>query len=393
MPVENRPLRIQFVTTSLMHGGAEVQVFLLAAELKRRGHAVSLVTMRDAEAFDTELRDLGVPLYSLSMRRGVGDPRALVRLARVVREQRPDVAHSHMVHANLLSRLARPLAWMPVQVSTAHNLTEGARWRELAYRATDPLCDLTTNVCRKCVEHFVAVGATPQARIRYVPNGLNIAAFKPTADARAAKRRELGVPDAAFLWLAVGRVEEQKDYPNLIAAVKRLFDARATQDDAPPFAMVIAGSGALEAEMRALAQEAGVAAPPITFLGDRKDVVDLMAAADGYVMSSAWEGLPMVLLEAGASHLPAVVTDVGGNREAVLDGDTGYVVPPRDDAALAAAMARLMRLDRAELAAMGDRSRAHIEANFGLASVVDRWEAIYAELLERRHAKADASRA
>src|SRR5690606_21642274 len=122
MPVDNRSLRIQFVTTSLMHGGAEVQVFLLAAELKRRGHEVSLVTMRDPEAFQPELRALGIPLVSLSMRRGVGDPRAIWRLAKAVRDHRPHVAHSHMVHANLLSRLTRPLAWTPVQVSTAHNL-------------------------------------------------------------------------------------------------------------------------------------------------------------------------------------------------------------------------------------------------------------------------------
>lgn len=385
MPVDNRSLRIQFVTTSLMHGGAEVQVFLLAAELKRRGHEVSLVTMRDPEAFQPELRALGIPLVSLSMRRGVGDPRAIWRLAKAVRDHRPHVAHSHMVHANLLSRLTRPLAWTPVQVSTAHNLTEGARWRELAYRATDPLCDLTTNVCRKCVEHFIEVGATPRTKIRYMPNGLDLGKFRPSAGARAAKRAELGVPNDTFLWLAVGRVEEQKDYPNLIRAVKRLAAASAA---AGPFAVVVAGSGALSAEMEVMARETGLGAA-LRFLGDRTDVVDLMAAADGYVMSSAWEGLPMVLLEAGASHLPAVVTDVGGNREAVEDGVTGFVVPPHDDEALAAAMTNLKALGAADLEAMGRRSRAHVESSFALASVVDRWEALYRELLGRR-GKTDA---
>ncbi len=402
MPVDNRSLRIQFVTTSLMHGGAEVQVFLLAAELKRRGHEVSLVTMRDPEAFQPELRALGIPLVSLSMRRGVGDPRAIWRLAKAVRDHRPHVAHSHMVHANLLSRLTRPLAWTPVQVSTAHNLTEGARWRELAYRATDPLCDLTTNVCRKCVEHFIEVGATPRTKIRYMPNGLDLGKFRPSAGARAAKRAELGVPSDTFLWLAVGRVEEQKDYPNLIRAVKRLAAASAaaaTGGAAPPapagsaassgpFTVVVAGSGALSAEMEVMARETGLGAA-LRFLGDRTDVVDLMAAADGYVMSSAWEGLPMVLLEAGASHLPAVVTDVGGNREAVEDGVTGFVVPPHDDEALAAAMTNLMALGAADLEAMGRRSRAHVESSFALASVVDRWEALYRELLGRR-GKTDA---
>ena len=110
MAADARPLRIQFVTTSLMLGGAEGQVFLLAAEAKRRGHEVSMVTMRDPEAFEDELRTLGIPLHSLAMRRGVGDPRALVRLARLVRAERPDVVHSHMVHANLLARLTRLLA-------------------------------------------------------------------------------------------------------------------------------------------------------------------------------------------------------------------------------------------------------------------------------------------
>ncbi len=367
-----------------MQGGAEVQVFLLASELKRRGHEVTLVSMRDPEAFEPELEELGIPLYSLGMKRGVGDPRAIFRLARVVRDCRPDVVHSHMVHANLLSRLSRLLAPIPVQVSTAHNYSEGARWREIAYRLTDPLCDLTTNVCVKCVEHFVEVGAAPKNRIRYMPNGLDVATFKHLPDARDAKRRELGVPDDTFLWLAVGRLEEQKDYGNLVSAVKQM----AAEGDAHPFCVVVAGGGSLKASLTDLAKESGLDGSRLRFLGERKDVIELMAAADGFVMSSAWEGLPMVLLEAGAARLASVVTDVGGNKEVVRDGESGFVVPPHDSEALASGMRRLMALDTQGLEEMGERSRKKIVSQFSLDGVVDRWEELYGELLARRgHAR------
>jgi len=367
-----------------MHGGAEVQVFLLASELKRRGHDVTLVSMRDPEAFEPELMQLGIPLYSLTMQRGVGDPRALFRLARVVRECRPDVVHSHMVHANLLSRLSRLLVRIPVQISTAHNFSEGARWREIAYRLTDALCDLTTNVCVRCVEHFVEVGAAPKHRIRYMPNGLDVQGFERIPGVRAAKRSELGVPGDSFLWLAVGRLEEQKDYPNLLAAVKRLLET----GDAPEFRVVVAGAGSLEASLRARATELGIEGSTLQFLGERKDVVELMAAADGFVMSSAWEGLPMVLLESGAACLPAVVTDVGGNREVVSDGEAGFLVPPYDSEALAGGMRRMMALGPRELLEMGKAAHLKVKSQFGLAGVVDRWEELYREFLARRgHAR------
>lgn len=372
------PIRVQFVTTSLMQGGAEGQVFLLATEMKRRGHDVAITTMRDAEAFEDELEGLGIPVHSLGMQRGVADPRGISRLVKLVRTMRPDVVHSHMVHANLLARVARLGAPMPVQISTAHNFTEGARWREIAYRLTDPLCDLTTNVCIRCVEHFVSVGATPRHRIRYVPNGLDLSRFAVHPDARSEKRRELGVPDDVFLWLSIGRLEEQKDYPNLLAAVQHLLHMGVARGD---LQVVVAGSGALQDHLEA---DAAAADLPVRFLGDRSDVPELMAAADAYVMSSAWEGLPMVLLEAGAASLPAVVTDVGGNREIVVDGAGGAVVPARDASALAEAMRRLMTCGPEQLKRFGRELHDHVEAGFSLPTVVDQWEALYRELLARR---------
>lgn len=371
--------RVLFVTTSMMAGGAETQVFLLARELRRRGHDVAVVTMRDAEAYQAELAALGIPLTSLGMRRGVADPRALLRLAAEVRARRPDVVHSHMVHANLLARLARLLAPMPVQISTAHNLTEGARWRELAYRLTDPLCTLTTNVCPECVERFVAAGAVPRRKIRYLPNGLAVGAFERDERAGSEVRRALAA-GGAFVWLAVGRLEAQKDYPTMLQALA------ATRRQSVTPLLWVAGAGpereALERQRAAL----GLPAEQVRFLGHRGDIPALMAGADGYLMSSAWEGLPMVLLEAAVARLPRVATDVGGNGEAVEAGVDGLLVPPRRPDALAEAMLRVMAMPESERARWGRAGRARVERLYAIERIVDRWEALYLELLERRGA-------
>jgi glycosyltransferase involved in cell wall biosynthesis len=367
-------LRILLLTTSLIRGGAETQVFLLARAFRRRGHEVHVVSMLEPEAYVADLGELGVEVTSLGVRRGSADPRGIGRLATVVRRWRPDVVHSHMVHANLLARLARPLGWAPVQVSTAHNLTEGARWREIAYRLTDPLCTLTTNVCRAGAERYAKVGATPRRKMRAMPNGIVVAALERSAAVRERTRADLGVGES-FLWLAVGRLEPQKDVPNMLAA---LAARRAAGSDAR---LVVAGEGPLRADLEAERDRLGLDRESARFLGARGDVPDLMAAADGYLMSSAWEGLPLVLLEASAAGLPIVATDVGGNDEIVTHGGTGFLTPAHDPGGLAGAMARLEGLPEERRRALGEAARDHVRAAFDIEPVADRWLDLYRELL------------
>jgi len=379
-------LRILLVSTEFGLGGAERQVQLLARAFAERGHEVRWAGLQDPGPFLGDVSAIGIPIIGLGMRRGRADLRGIVRLAREVQRFRPHVVHSHMVHANLLARVTRLAVPMPVLIATAHNVNEGPRWRELAYRLTDPLCTLTTNVSRAAVERYIRVGAVPARKIRYVPNGLDLSRLAPIEPAaRRALRPELG-PDGAFLWLAAGRLADAKDYPTMLRGVLRLLRER------PGAALAVAGDGPERAALEALRRELCLPAERVRFLGVRHDLPALMQAADAFVMSSAWEGLPMVLLEASASRLPVVATAVGGNPEAVLDGRSGSLVPPREPAALAAAMLRVMAMPDAARAAWGEAGRRHVEREYGLERVVDGWLDTYRELLPVRRSPLPALR-
>ena len=370
-------MRILFLSTSMGMGGADSQLLAAAHEMRARGHQVLIVSMTALGPMGLRARKIGIPIESLEMRRGVPDPRALVRLSRMVREWRPDIVHSHMVHANLMARALRLIAPVPALVSTIHNIYEGGALWMAAYRLTNGLTDHMTIISEAAAERFIRDRIVPREMLRVVPNGVDPELYGRAAPGvREELRQALGLGDR-FAWLAVGRFEVAKDYPNMLRAfaivLKRHSDA----------VLLLVGRGSLQAETEALAQELGLDTA-VRFLGVREDVPALVSAADGYVMSSAWEGMPMVLLEAAVGGLPIVATRVGGNQEAVLDGETGFLAPPRDHEALAAAMLRLAALDPAERRRLGEKGREHVRTHHGLTRVVERWEELYREVLARK---------
>ncbi len=146
------------------------------------------------------------------------------------------------------------------------------------------------------------------------------------------------------------------------------------------------GTGPLQAELVQLSARLGLGRR-VRFLGFEPNVRRWMQAADGFVLSSRYEGLPMVLLEAGACGLPAVATDVPGTREAIVNGETGWLAPAGDANALAQAMAKLMHAPAEERRAMGERACRMVRERFSMETVLDRWEQLYAELLDRKSAR------
>lgn len=374
MPKQTQRYRISFLTTGLARGGAEVQVLLLAKGLKQRGWTVSVESMLPPQAFTEDLAACGIPVCPLGMRRGIPDPRAALRLARRWREFRPDVVHCHMVHANLLGRLTRLLAPSPVLISTAHNIWEGPRWRDWAYRLTDPLADLTTNVSQAAFNRYVRDKLVTPRKAAFMPNGIETRRFTPDPALRLSKRNEMRWGDR-FIWLAVGNLRPAKDYTNLLdsfAIHKR---------EAGNAHLAIAGSGELLPVLQKRIRDLDIG-KSVQLLGARDDVRELMQAADSFVMSSEWEGLPLVLIEASASALPIVATKVGGNGEIIAAEQTGFLVPPKNSPALAAAMTRVYQLPEACRQQLGHAARLRAEEYYGIDRILSKWENIYEQLLQ-----------
>lgn len=378
--------RIAMIISTLTHGGAEIQVKSLAECLVRRGWSVDLIVLRQPEAFVDELRTAGVAVHTLGIGAAGGSRIGLLQLVGLLRRLAPDVVHSHMRGANLLSRLARPFARPRVLVCTAHCANENATTRgagshaELSYRLTDRLCDLTTNVSRAAVDRYVRTRAAPADRIRFVRNGIDVDRFRPDRTLREETRKRLGLNDEAMI-LAIGRFHFQKNHELLLRAFVRV------RKDVAKAVLVLVGQGPLEPQLRQLVDALGIG-ESVRFLGVRDDIPALLNAADCYALSSRYEGLPIALLEASAAALPIVATDVDGNPEIVRHGISGILVPSEDESALADALSAVLGMPADQRMAMGLSGRAFVEREYALERVVDTWESVYRELLENVRPKA-----
>lgn len=364
-------MRIFILSTSMGMGGADQQILILAQAMRARGHEIRIVALAPLGAMGLEAQRAGIPTESLNLERNLGIVPRFFRLVRMIRAWHPDVLHSHMVHANLMARAARALAPVPALVSTIHSINDGGTLRMAAYRLTSGMVDRFTIISRVAAQRYVAIGAVPEARLQVVPNAVDTGRFHRLPLARDAIRRELGVGDE-FVWLAVGRFEPAKDYPTMIAAFAQLAAER------PRSQLLLVGEGSLQGETERLVRQEGLGAR-VRFLGVRRDVPELLSAADGYLLSSAWEGMPVALLEAAAVELPVVATRVGGVPEVVEDGATGLLVPAGNPVALAEAMLRVETFSPDVRAAMGRRGRALVEERYGTGRVMQMWERLYSE--------------
>lgn len=361
-----------FLTTSLERGGAETQLVRIAATLKRRGWKVGIITLLPSDGLREEVEKAAIPWVECPGLPARVPLKPAFRLIRQLRSWRPPLLITFNYPADVMGRVCGRLAGVPTILSGLRTAQAQPPLREAFYRFTEPLIAMTVSNSHAALARMLARGTLTPSKTAMINNGLNLDAY-PDPMTRQEARALLGLRDGEFAWAAVGNLRKAKDYPTLLEACAMI------RSEGSGFRLLIIGEGPDRGDLEAMADSLGLA-DRIAFLGSRRDVPRILKAVDGYVLSSAWEGSPNTLMEAMASGLPSVATDVGDVRVLVEKADSGFVVPPGDPAALADRMLALMALDDSTRQWMGAHGRDLILAEFENERVVDVWEALLGRL-------------
>ena len=315
-------------------------------------------------------RAAGVRVVGLG-RRGKADVHVWRRLGAELRRRRIDVLHAHKHGSNVWGAAIGALARTPAIVCHEHSWSyEGQPVRRLLDRELIGRCaDAFVAVSSEDRRRMLEVERVPRRVVRFIPNGVP----EPDPPSGHDVRAELGIPAGALVVGSVGFLRAVKDYAMLVRAAGRLAASR------PDLHVLIIGEGEERATLEALADDVGLDGR-VHLPGRRQDISDVLAALDVGVCCSTSEGSPLSVMEYMAAGLPVIGTRVGGIPDLVGDGETGLLVPSGDDAALAAALARLLG-DAGLRARMGQAGRRRRAANFDLRVTIERVEALYAELL------------
>ena len=366
-------MRIAIYIGQLDVGGAEGQVVLLARGLLARGHDVRLVT--DAGRTAAVPPDLEPHVATVPSRPRLSRLRALVRL---LRRFDPAVLHCQLTSANLWGSIAGKRARVPVLVASFLSTDPWKSWyHSFIDRCVARLSSgVLVNSAGVAERYRRAMGSAGQ-KVRVIYNGVDTARFDAARESpgRDDVLRTLNVPPGAPVLINVANLFAVKNQMMLLGAVAAC--RREVPEAHRPY-LLLAGEGpmrpALEREASRLRIE-----PYVRFPGQLRDVAPYLAAADVFVLSSDAEGFSNALLEAMASSLACVATDVGGNAEALADG-AGVVVPPKDESGLAAALAALLA-DEGRRKALGEAARRRAVETFGLERMVAETEAWHREIL------------
>jgi glycosyltransferase involved in cell wall biosynthesis len=379
-------------------GGPSIQAITLTRRLEDHGYRTTLVRGReqpDEGSMDHLARALGVEAVRVPwLRRNPGwhDIPALIALIGIVRRERPQIVHTHAAKGGTLGRLATLIAagWQrprPVLIHTfhGHSLRGYFSPRTAAvYRGIERLLAWRTDrliaVSAEVRDDLVTLGVAPPWKFEVVPLGFDLEPFMVSgatrAGLRAAVREELGIAPGATVVTLIARLVP-------IKRVDRFLRVAASLADLPEVCFVIVGDGELRDELRGRVECRGLG-DRLLWTGFRRDMPAVCCASDVVVLTSDNEGTPVSLIEAQAAGVAVVSTNVGGAASVVHDGETGFLVGPDEEEAMAGAIRRLCR-DSGLAERLGSAGRRHVSTRFGLERLVTDVARLYeAELAVRR---------
>lgn len=359
-------MKVLFVVHSLNVGGTERLIRDMALSLPERGIEPAVFCLEDKGVLASDLERSGIKVFCGGRKKGV-DLGLIWRLAGLIRSEKIDVVNPHQYTPYFYAAAALMLAGKASLIFTEHGRFYPDRLRpkrvifnKLAVKFTYSIlavCDFTKKA-------LVKYERLPEDGIKVIYNGIRKDKARVRVD-RAEKLKTLGLSPDVKLVGAAGRLCLEKDYPMMIRAFslvkKRIAGTK----------LVIAGGGALETELRKLADGYGLSGD-VMFLGERHDVPELLGCFDVFALSSVSEGASLVLLEAMSAALPIVATEAGGNPELISNGRTGLLSKTGDHEAFSEAIIRLLS-DRALAGRLGTAAAKEVDKRFSFEKMVDEY--------------------
>lgn len=375
-------MKIAHVITGLSAHGAETMLYRFLSASNPREYQHEVISLTDRGAMASKIGSLGVPVRVLRMRPGIPNPLAIVKLARELRESRPDLVQTWMYHADLLGGLAARLAGdLPVVWGIHHTRVD---WRETKF-----LTALTVRICARlsrrvptaivCCskaseEAHLELGYAPE-KMRVIANGIDVQQFRPDPDAGVAVRKTLGIPGEAPVIGLAARFHPHKDHRTFFRAAGMLHK------ELPDVHFVLCGDGVTSENSEIVAEiDAAELHGNCHLLGAQADMRTNYAAWDIAANSSLSEAFPLAIGEAMACEVPCVVTQVGDCSAIV--GDTGKVVPPQRPELMAQAWRELLESGVAVRRRLGTAARERVAKHYSLPALVERYQSLYRAVMQ-----------
>ncbi|MFQ5858728.1 MAG: glycosyltransferase [Anaerolineae bacterium] len=345
--------------------------------------AVSLRAMNGPPSTTVaELARARIEHVSMGMR-GFHDLRVLPRLVRFMRQERPDIVHTHSFRADLWAGLASKIAGTSIFVTSVRNQewdcfrtelsAHIARLAMAGSRIATSMADVLIAVSEGVRDHFVMVQGIPPAKVRVILNGVDLERLYRPESRPPTVRKELDIKPDDILVGTLASFKPRKGLSYLVHAAGEVLSRQRRVH------FILAGDGPERGRIEEEVQQRGLA-KHVHLLGYRHDAVTLLNALDLYVLPSLFEGLPRSVLEAMALAKPVVVTNIGGSREVVEDSISGLIVPPRDPQSLAEAISTLVESPTLRKS-MGEAGRCAVEERFNARVNARAHRELYRELL------------
>ena len=373
-------MKIAHVIDSLGWGGAQKLLLTFTEAASRRGVETLVISLKPNRSGKTGIAEnltlSGARVIELSYRK-LYDPRSIPALISLFKTEQVDVVHTHLSHSIILGSLAAKASGIST-VATLHN-TQTNKMGRLSLRSRVELYCL-----RKITSRVIAVGENVAHNYRpilmkdildVIPNAVSLAQRISVEERKAIRNELLVAPDQVFL-IAVGRLQLQKGYYDMLTAFAQV------QTHQPKAYLGIVGVGGLMGPLKEFTRSLGIS-DHVRFLGARSDVPRLLSAADVFINSSHWEGLSIAMLEAMAAGLPVVATSVG-DAEILLQSGAGVLVQEKEPNAFANALDTLIA-DPLRMQVMGQTAREYVEKNYSSDLWLDKLLACYALVQNNSH--------